>query len=246
MYNKGLLILVSFILLIACNPTKQYVTDVEHDYHRTTKEYDQNQKAISDIIAPYKADLDSEMNAVIGVLPFKLRKSRPNSYLGNWFTDIMHDIASEYQSDVAFALQNYGGLRIPQLPEGDLITRNIYELMPFDNNLVFLELDGKTTKQLIDLMAEDNGWPISRGLSFKIEDKKATEIVINGEPFDSSKKYMIALPDYVANGGGGTFFLKDIPQINSDMLIRDLVIAHLQKMKAQDQPLTIDTNERIH
>lgn len=147
--------------------------------------------------------------------------------------------------EVDFALQNYGGLRLPSLAKGELTVGEVYELMPFDNQLVVLNLNGVVMKKLVDAIADKNGWPVSRGLSFVIEDRKATDILINGQPFDPSKTYRAAVPDYVANGGDQSDYLTDLDQEESGVFIRDIIIEHLEELQEHKLPIVIDHTERI-
>ncbi|MFN8316800.1 MAG: 5'-nucleotidase [Chitinophagales bacterium] len=103
---------------------------------------------------------------------------------------------------------NLGGIRQPQLPAGNVTLGNIFELMPFDNMIVLLVLDGKTTKQFLDIMAASGGLPIS-GVRYTISNETATAISFNGVPFDENKTYTLAISDYLANGGDKLDFLKN-------------------------------------
>ena len=92
-------------------------------------------------IAPYAAQLDEAMNEVLAEVGAPLTKGQPESSLGNWTADLLLAAARDLFPDqkVAFAVQNYGGLRISEIGAGPLIVSEIYELMPFDNELVLVE-----------------------------------------------------------------------------------------------------------
>jgi len=240
-------VMLMILTLVGLSCSKQvYVADIDTSTYRIGK-WHKSDTELDAMIAPYKEQLDDQMNTVIAYNPEKMPKQRPSSTLGNWFTDILQDEASRiYGVEVDFAVQNYGGLRIPALNKGDVTVGSIYELMPFDNTLVVLELDGKTTKKLLDRIAEKGGWPASRGLSFKIKKDKAKDIVIGGNPFDSRKTYTVALPDYIANGGDQCSFLKDSPRKDNKAMLRDIVIDHLKSKKGDDMNIIQDNNRRIN
>ena len=96
-----------------------------------------------------------------------LTKGRPESSLGNWTADLLlaaaRDLFPGYA--IAFAVQNYGGLRLSEIGTGPLTVSELYELMPFDNELVLVELGGATLRAFIDHTLADGGWPVSEGLS---------------------------------------------------------------------------------
>lgn len=244
--TKGSWLLVALILLASCSrSTYTYVSDIDTDYLRVNKYSAQEDDKIKEMIAPYKQQLDAEMNVVIGEIASEIVKSKPNGTLGNWFADLLQDIANiEYEGFVDFAVQNYGGLRVPSVAAGDLTVGDIYEIMPFDNKLVLLTLDGKTTQQLLDRIAAYGGWPVSSNLSMHIQDDKAIDIMIKDEPFDPNKSYRVALPDYTANGGDRCYFLKGIPQQDNGKLIRDLIIEYLKNNRSTE-PMEAPTTKRI-
>ena len=237
---------ISVFLFIGCSKTQYvHVADIDTDYIRVNKYAAKEDKTVKDMIAPYKVQLDAEMNVVLGEIAEDMIKSKPNSNLGNWFADLLQNIANiEFDGYVDFAVQNYGGLRVPVVAKGELTVGDIYEVMPFDNKLVILNLSGEKTLMLLNRIADYGGWPISSNLTFGIEDEKAIDIMIKGEPFDLKKSYRVALPDYTANGGDRCTFLKEEPQEDNDKMIRDLIIEYFQN-NPPAEPIVASTVKRI-
>ncbi len=245
-FYKNLWLLLSLALLISTSACKTYhLTDTEVTNLDTPDSYPEDEQ-IAQLIEPYRKEMEVEMNVVIGTLEEDLVKAKPNSNLGNWFCDILYDEANKmFFNEVDFTLQNYGGLRVPSISKGQLTVGKIYELMPFDNMLVAMDVEGKVLKQLLDGIARYGGWPISNNLTFTIVANRAEEILIKGEPFDISKTYRMAIPDYVANGGDSAEYLSEIPQENSGVFIRDIIVAHLESLQEEKQPITVDNSIRI-
>ena len=244
--RKILYLFIVVWLLSGCSK-KQYVhvADIDTDYIRVNKYSAKEDKTIKEMVAPYKVQLDAEMNVVLGVIAEDMIKSKPNSNLGNWFADLLQTTANiEFDGYVDFAVQNYGGLRVPVVAKGDLTVGDIYEVMPFDNKLVILNLSGEKTLMLLNRIADYGGWPISSNLSFEIEDEKATNILIKGDPFDIKKTYRVALPDYTANGGDNCDFLKEEPQEDNDKMIRDLIIEYFNN-NPPSEPIVAPVGIRI-
>lgn len=229
-------LLLSLVLLLSSCAKVWHKADVEY----TRIEIDGIQNSghpIEALITPYKIQIDEKMDIVIGINEIELTKERVESNIGNWMADIILDEASRLTTmKVDFAIQNYGGIRLPSISAGPITIRTIYELMPFDNAMVILEADGPTTKMLLDRIATYGGWPISRSVKFEIKDGHAENIYINNLPFDIEKTYRIALPDYVANGGDGTDFLADLPREDFALLLRDAIINNIKR----------DAEEGIH
>ncbi len=232
-------------VLWSCSSSKTYISDLDPGTTEVGTAYAED-AAIAQLIAPYKKEVSAQMNEVIGTLEKKLSKRRPNSNLGNWFADVLKDEAEViYTSKVDFALQNYGGIRIPGLSAGEITVGNIFELMPFDNKLLILECDGGTIKKLTDRIAEKGGWPLSDGLSFTIVEQHSEDVMINGEPLDLQATYVAAIPDYIANGGDNCEFLEGMKRFDTEMYVRDIVITHLRKEYAEGVVQAANTAKRI-
>ena len=200
------------ILLISISSCKIYhEANTEHSkYDLTTDANIQSDIEINEMIAPYKEDLDAEMNQVIGVCEKELMKALPECTLGNWAADaILEQCNNTYSGPVDFAVVNYGGIRIPSLPQGDITTGKIFELMPFDNMLVVLEVKGSVVQQLFENIAGRGGWPVSKGVVCTFNTAgQLLDVQINGKAIDTNKIYRIGITDYVANGGDKCDFFK--------------------------------------
>ena len=88
------LIIVSSI--VSCK-TYLHTASTEADYNRVTNNNEENEY-LSSLIAPYRAKMAVEMDVNIGELGEDLIKARPNSNLGNWFTDILMAEADKMSS----------------------------------------------------------------------------------------------------------------------------------------------------
>ena len=245
--NLNYIILLSIALCVSCGTTQMHLADAEVSYLEADNSFDDDQTSedISELIQPYKAQLDAEMNMVIGHLPEDLVKKRPSSNMGNWFCDALVEMARKYEPETVLAIQNYGGLRLPFLGSGPLTKSEVFELMPFDNKLVILDLDYGQFIELLKQISEDGGWPVSRGLELKTTDGKIERLKLNGKDPAPHERFIVAMPDYVANGGGGCHFLKDIPQIDTGMYVREAVIEYCLELQRKSIPLSIDTAKRI-
>lgn len=249
MYRLHIRLLACLLCLVTCYSCKTYVhtTDTSVAYAHLSDSYGEDE-VLSAMIKPYHDEMAEEMDVVIGELEEDLNKQKPNSNLGNWFTDVLYTEANKmFFSEVDLAVQNYGGLRISTVPKGPVTVGKIYELMPFDNMLVVVEVSGTILKKFLDGIARSGGWPISHTVSFRIsEDREAENITIHGNPIDMSRSYRIAIPDYVANGGDSSAYFEGITQENSGVFIRDVIIEHLLELQELKAPIIIDSSKRIH
>jgi len=185
--------------------------------------------ALEALIAPYRERLAATMRSGLAPLGGELRLGKPESTLGNWLTDILQRYTTETRGISSdFTLCNYGGVRIGSIGQDSLRVGTIYELLPFDNELVIVTLSGSETEALIRYMARSGFWPLSRGIEVMQSDNRIEWIKIGGKPLEVTRPYRVQMPDYVANGGDGTAFLAVAPREKVGSLMRDAVIAQLQ------------------
>lgn len=237
-----------FILFLTLSCSKvNHVADAKSRNYRIEKASFPVDTKVAAMIEPFKVQLDETMNEVIGFNEEELTKGKPNSSLTNWFSDVLLEESQKLVTDkVDFALQNYGGIRIPTLSKGNVTVGKVYELMPFDNLMYIQELPGTVVQQLFDKIAESGGWPISHSVQMDIAYGKAKNIMINGMPLDTNKVYVAAIPDYVANGGDNMDFLKGVKTNNTGALIRDMIINNIRFHSSQGRNIKPNPSKRIN
>jgi 2',3'-cyclic-nucleotide 2'-phosphodiesterase (5'-nucleotidase family) len=194
---------------------------------------------------PYKDSLDQLMKIPVAELEYDLTRKQPESTLGNLMADILKQKTAAYSGkQVDVGIVNYGGIRVTSLTKGLLRVEDAYFIMPFDNYLVIQELSGQQLTDLCDSIALKKGWPVS-GISFQIKDNRAVNILVNEQAISLTKKYSLALSDYVANGGDGMAFLKSIPQQQTGKLFRDAIIEFWREQSAAGKKITSVLENRI-
>ena len=122
-----------------------------------------------------------------------------------------------FESDIS--IQNSGGVRV-DIAQGDLTIADAYELLPFSNTIVNLEMTGAeihaTLEEAIDFAIDPDGssgaYPYAAGLTFDVDlnaavGERATNLQIrgNGETefaaIDLEASYTVATNSFVASGG---------------------------------------------
>ena len=201
--------------------------------------------AIIKLVKPYADSVHTTMNQVIGILATSLDKKQPEGTLNNFTADVMLEAArKKFGTKVDAAFLNYGGIRLTQLAAGPLTLGKVYELSPFDNTIVLLEIPGKNLLEFLNLIAEKGGWPVA-GIKMNIQDKKATEVLVQGEPLDPNYTYTIATVDYIANGGDNTVMLAGLPRKDFGYLFRDALIEYVTDMNKKGQQISGVLDNRV-
>ena len=116
--------------------------------------------------------------------------------------------------------------------------------MPFDNELLVMTISGDLIQQLCNRMAESGGWPISYGLKMEVLDNVAVKVIIGDQPLDLSQNYTIALPDYIAEGGGKCFFLENLEKEKTGLMIREVMIKNLKRKTAEGKTIQPSKDKR--
>lgn len=192
----------------------------------------QPHKNAQQLIAPYKKQLDAQMDRIITYNIYDLNKEGLNSSLGMLTADALLDVANEihqkvYNEEVDIALTNSGGLRRTFTP-GSLTIRSMYELMPFENEVVVVKISGKDFIKMIEYLRKGKGHPIA-GFSFAMQGEDLN-IFIKNQPFDINKSYTVATTDYLQAGGDNMNFLSNPIELHPlHLKLRDLFIQYFEK-----------------
>ncbi|MCU0442242.1 MAG: 5'-nucleotidase C-terminal domain-containing protein [Bacteroidia bacterium] len=233
---------VFVILIIACKQQYQLVSTQPNSIKVNADSLQLFDSALFKLIMPYKAKLDSQMNTVVGSTQTKLTKAKPESTLGNLVCEaVMNKAAQRYGKPIDAGVFNYGGIRIAAIDSGLITLNQVYELMPFDNQIAVLEINGSQLNKLIQLTAAADGWPIA-GIRYQLQNGKADSITIRNAPLDTTQTYVLATSDYLANGGDKAEMLKNpIATFLVNTTVRDAIMEYIQ----QNSPLLIKTDGRI-
>lgn len=180
-------------------------------------------------LAPIKAQLEAELRVPIGYAPEALTVSRPECTMLNWACDALLAMARQrYAGKVDMAVTNIGGMRC-EWAAGDITFKDVFELMPFDNELVVLTLTGEEVLNLCHIFAKLGGEGVS-GLRMKARDGRLKEATINGKEIEPSACYTVATSDYLSQGNDHMEPLARYVEIwRSEEKIRDLYIEYIEQ-----------------
>ncbi len=182
-------------------------------------------------LAPIKADLEANLGAPIGYAPRDLEVHQPECSMLNWASDALYEMAKQlYPEQVDMAVVNIGGMRC-NWGAGDITFRHVFELMPFDNELVVLTLQGKEILALCELFAAYGGQGVA-GLRMKAVKGAMKSAKIDEKDIAPEAYYTVATSDYLSQGNDGMTPLKNYQSIwKSERKIRDLYIEYIQQVK---------------
>ena len=246
MKAKHLITLILILTLVSCSPNIWHVNNtssVSIALNSSTQSY--ADKGYDTDLQPFKQQIDKEMNVVIGKASVNMSAGKPESLLSNFNADVYRQSASDYlkyQADIAIV--NLGGLRT-QITQGDITIRKVFELMPFENELVIVWLKGDKLNDLLQGFAAVGGQGVS-GVRFEIKNGKAENITVGGIPLDTQKTYVIATNDYLAAGND------KMPQLAQSekseftgIKVRDMLLAYIRAETAKGNVIQSKLDGRI-
>lgn len=174
------------------------------------------------------AQASAELEVVVGTLGAPLgRTSGPRSSpAGNFITD-----AFRARTGADVALHNKGGTR-RSLDAGPVTRRDLFEVLPFDNTLVVLELSGAELGACLRTAIEGDGHSGLEfsGLRVAIRPREgggqfvAATVGDTEEPLDPERTYRVATNSFLARGGDGYIDPQwDPAPLDTGLLLRDVV-----------------------
>ncbi|MCQ4191194.1 bifunctional metallophosphatase/5'-nucleotidase [Methylocystis suflitae] len=203
--------------------------------------------AIAERVAQYEAEIDKALDVDIGrtKTPLDSRKASVRSEetaIGDFFADAMRAAAG---ADVAII--NGGGIRGNRsyAPGTTLTRKDIAKELPFNNQLVTLELSGADLRAALEnavwLIGKDAGRFAQISGARIVVRRDATpgsrlvSIEVGGKPLDDTKLYKVATIDFLARGKDGYAALARGKPLVSDLegpLLTNVIIGAIEKAGA--------------
>lgn len=241
---KNYLLFFCVIFLMGCGSTRK-VEDADFKLYEISAEMPADQE-VERTLRPFRDAMNEQMDEVLIVSKKEMRMGRPESTMGNFVADATELMAEWYSDEeVAFAIQNYRGIRIGNIGKGDITLGRIYEMVPFDNYLVTVSLSGAEVHEICDFMAEHGGWPSSSSLTYEIKNGRAQNIKIDGKALDNAGTYVMASNDYVVQAANYVDFLKTKEVHNTNVYVRDAMAEYLRSLHEAGTVLNPALDQRV-
>lgn len=205
---------------------------------------------LESMVKPYRDSLQKDMSTLIAVSATPLIKDKPESKLTNLVSDILLDAGKSYCQKQNLNIMpeasyvNYGGLRA-SLPKGDITVERIFELMPFENEIVLVKITGDALLQMGQKIAGRGGEGIA-GIKLGINKGKLSSLTLQGKTIDLDAFYWVVTSDYIADGGDQmTMFVHPQQRINTGMKIRDVLIQSMAERYKKSGIIDVKEDGRI-
>ena len=234
--------LITIIVLVGCQPKSQ-VYNYEGENLKVAGN-DSTHHTIENIVMPFRVDMEAQMDITIGnaAKTFENSRTKAETNIGNWMADILFKTGFNYleQNNISasphfcFSLLNKGGIRAP-LNAGNITIGNIFEIMPFDNEIVIVKLAASTVKQIINYLFSVNGQPVSNAVFYLSSNSGKVEI--GNQYYDYNGPVYVITSDYLAKGGDKMDFFTNAKEYwQTGILIRDALLNEVKDKKEVKAP----------
>ena len=229
--KKALLLFSLLLMLYGCEQKTNSILKITAKTIAIDSSFAEN-KEYTKLIEPYKNKMIAEINTVISYAPKDINRydGKLQSSLGNLLADLCYQRVNaifnkKTAKNIDFSMFNYGGIRA-SIAKGVVTNRNPFELMPFENSLVVVELSGKKIKELVHYFIKNKrAHPLSKNIELLINADDSYQLKINNQKFDVSKNYFVLTSDYLQSGGDKMDFFKNpISLFKTDYKMRHAII----------------------
>ncbi|MGI9526896.1 MAG: bifunctional metallophosphatase/5'-nucleotidase [Weeksellaceae bacterium] len=169
-----------------------------HPIREGAKEDNQMQSWVSDSLQV----MNKRLSTQIGFAKEDFSKQETHfgeRAIGNLVTDAFKDY---YKADIAII--HGGGIR-EGIKKGGISLKNVYQILPFENDLVLVKITGSQIQEILHQSIK-RMMPQVSGLALKVQKNddgtSNLQVLFHDQPMDLNQTYLVSLPSYIADGGG--------------------------------------------
>ena len=237
-------------------PAQQPAAPLEIRVKATEREIDESipaDPATAAVVAPYTAKV-RELDAPIGKLAGDLKKTGMGAgSLGNFVADALRARAAvKLGQPVLLAITNSGGLRKNEIAAGSLSAGDIYQLLPFENALVALDLTGEQLLRFLKIVVSHRDAQSGARIVYATKGKEDELVTARLGSQDAQKNidpqatYTIVTIDYLVNRGGDYSLLKEAKSVRPlGLTMRDAVLDYVKAETAAGRPVKAELDGRF-
>jgi 5'-nucleotidase/UDP-sugar diphosphatase len=177
------------------------------------------------------------LDEVIADAPEGISRSKTgDSLMGQLTADAIREA-----TNAEAALVNSGSFRSDIQP-GPLTQKSLYELLPFEDGVEVLQVSGYYLRKIVERSAANQGQDAFLQISgLKVEKSGDTLNITVGEaPINDRQKYLVAVNDYLADGGDGYLMFRAFKSRRKTDLVLRKVLGDYLKKKQTISPADLD------
>ena len=210
-------------------------------------------EAVEKMLAPYSGKVRA-LTVVIGELDGTLKKDSVGAgSLGQFVTNGIRAFAkTKLNKPIALTIMNAGGLRKNEIAAGEVRAADIFELLPFENALVAVDITGADLLKILPSAVRDA--QAGARIQYKWNDQSRAEFISakllneNGQEqeIDPNKIYTIVTIDYLLRLAGGSYaILKEAKSATPlNVTVRDAMMEYVKSETAAGRKLRSRVDDR--
>ncbi len=210
--------------------------------------------AVEKMLATYSEKVRA-LNVVLGTLDGKLRKeSLGAGTLGNFVTDgMLAEARRKSGKNIALAIVNAGGLRKNEIAAGQLKASDVFELLPFENAVITLDMTGVQLRKLVQIGTRDA--QSGARVKYRWNEQNRTEFIsarlidANGteREIDPNAVYTVVTIDYLYKLNSGSYAVlqegKNYTLVNATL--RDAMIDYVKSETTAGRTIRAKLDDRF-
>jgi 2',3'-cyclic-nucleotide 2'-phosphodiesterase (5'-nucleotidase family) len=128
---------------------------------------------------------------------------------------------------------------------GNVTLGNIYELMPFENELVLIQLTGKDIFELLAYEGQFRKTSFSNMQLRYTPDGQLLEALLGGKKIEPEQVYHLATYDYLGNGGDGMNCLLPLKKEIIGVTLRTAIIQQIEEFQTAGKEIDASIERRV-
>lgn len=210
-------------------------------------------ESVEKMLEPYSGKVRA-LSIVIGQLDGTLKKGEVGAgSLGQFVTDGLTVYAkTKVSKPIALTIMNAGGLRKNEIAAGEVRAADIFELLPFENALMTVDVRGADLLKVLPALARDAQAGLR--IQYKWNDRDRPEVITaklldeNGKEheIEPDKTYTIITIDYLLRLAGGAYAIlqeaKNKTPLN--VTLRDAMMEYVKSETAAGRKLRSRVDDR--
>lgn len=229
------------VFLAACS-SHTPVSEVVQEPYIINKSHREHAKAEA-LIRPYREPMQASMAETLCYSSAAAVKGLPESTLGNVITDLLRNEITHQGLKADLCFLNTGGLRV-EWPMGAITRNHVFELMPFENDLVMVRMNRNQVDTLLSGVAAKGGAPLS-GVRLELSGNTVQRWSVPAKP--DAETYWLLTSDYLLNGGD-KYKIRHEELIRLNLKVRDGIQKALVQVNKRGETLnpTLDGRTTVH
>lgn len=205
---------------------------------------------MSTYIEILRSKMGEKLNLVIGYASSDLHRFKPQSPLSNFLTDNLLNFGNSYlainktEGTIDLSLLNFGGIR-GSILAGNITIENLYQIAPFDNTVVIIDIKGSELKKVFKKFSEKDNAAFSNAQTI-YQNGRILSYTVNGEPINDLKIYKMITLDFLQSGGDGYLEGLDFENvIYTGIGVRDVYISQIETLTKAGQKIEGKMDNRV-